>query len=153
MTMASVRNFTARLLACLMLAAVPAACAFIEPPPPASPLFGTWANGDNDRVTFSANGVVVTPNNGQPTTMGPADCNGRFSLAFGRMATAPFHTLFPGQADLEAKLKQELVAPEYPVAEVTCDQGGTTYLMLDDRRVLAIYRDAGTGGLEHLTRL
>ena len=46
-----------------------------------------------------------------------------------------------------------LVKPEYPVADVTCDQGGTTYLMLDDRELLAIYRDAGVGGLERLSRL
>jgi hypothetical protein len=142
-----------RLGALLLLALVPAGCAFIEPPLPTTPLLGTWSNADHDRVTFQATAVVVTPSNGQPTTMGPADCNGRFRLVYGRMATAPFATMFPGQADLETRLKQALVQSEYPVADVTCDQGGTTYFMLDDHQLLAIYRDAGIGGLEHLTRL
>ena len=35
---------------------------------------------------------------------------------------------FSAQADLTAQLKQLLVQPEYPVAEITCDRGGTTYL-------------------------
>jgi hypothetical protein len=147
-----ITGFGAR-LAALALLSLTTACAFLEGPPPANPLIGTWSNGDNDRVTFSAGSVVVTPNNGKPTAMGPGDCNGVFNLAYGRMETAPFDRLFPGQLDLEAKLKAALVKPEYPVAEVTCDQGGTTYMMLDDSHVLAIYRDAGIGGLEHLTRL
>jgi hypothetical protein len=145
---------TSRLALVAVLATLPGACTFfIGPAPPANPLIGTWSNADNDRVTFSADSVVVTPNNGKPTAMGPADCNGRFRLSYGRMSTAPFAKLFPGQPDLEAKLKAELQQPEYPVAEVSCDQGGTTYFMLDERRALAIYRDAGIGGLEHLSRL
>jgi hypothetical protein len=136
-----------------LLAVLPSACAFLEGGPPANPLIGTWSNTDNDRVTFSPASVVITPNNGKSVAMGPGDCNGVFKIAYGRMAIAPFATLFPSQPDLEAKLKDALVRPEYPVADVTCDKGGTTYLMLDDHQMLAIYRDAGIGGLEHLTRL
>jgi hypothetical protein len=119
----------------------------------ASPLFGTWATADHNKVTFRADAVVVAPDKGQVTTLGPGDCNGVYKLLYGRMDTAALRRSFSAQADLQAKLKQLLTKPEYLVADVTCDQGGTTYLMLDDRQMLAVYRDAGVGGVEALSRL
>jgi hypothetical protein len=148
-----IEQFAGRLAVSISLALLPTGCFVLEGPPPASPLIGTWSNADNDRVTFGASSVVVTPNHGKPTAMGPGDCNGVFKIVYGQMATAPFATLFPTQPDLEAQLNRSLVKPEYTVADVTCDRGGTTYFMLDDRQVLAVYRDDGIGGLEHLTRL
>jgi hypothetical protein len=145
--------FGGRLAVIAMAALLPAACAFFEGPAPANPLIGSWANTDNDQVTFKTDAVIVTPNNGKPTAMGPGDCNGVFKISYGRMETAPLATLFPAQQDLEDKLKGLLVKPEYPVADVTCDKGGTTYLMIGDRELLAVYRDGGLGGLERLTRL
>lgn len=120
---------------------------------PASPLLGSWATQDHDEVTFRADAVIVTPDKGQATTLGPSDCNGAYKLQYGRMNTAALEQAFPSQPDLQGKLKQLLAKPEYPVADVTCDQGGTTYLMLDERRMLAVYRDAGVGGLEAYSRL
>lgn len=140
-------------LAALVMAALLGACSLFPGWAPENPIIGTWSNADNDRVTFAANSVTVTPNNSKPTAMGPGDCNGVFKIAYGRMATAPFGALFPKQPDLEDKLKSLLVKPEYPVAEVTCDQGGTTYFMIGDGELLAIYRDAGVGGIEQLKRL
>jgi len=131
---------------------LPTACAFLEPPS-ANPLIGSWATADRNRVTFSDNAVVVTPYRGSATTMGPADCNNRYKLVYGRMMTASLEQSFPSQPDLQSKLKQLLVQPDYPVVDVTCDQGGTTYLMLDDRRMIAVYRDSGVGGLETYSRL
>jgi hypothetical protein len=142
-----------RRFAAIAVVMLSAGCALIEGPEPANPLLGTWTNTENDRVTLQPNAVIVSPNKGQSAPMGAADCNGVFTLVYGRMATAPFAVLFPAQPDLEAKLKAALVQPEYPVAEVTCGQGGTTYFMVGDSEVVAIYRDAGVGGLEHLTRL
>jgi hypothetical protein len=142
----------ARLLAALG-ALLPTACAFLEPPSPGNPLVGSWATADRNRVTFSDNAVVVTPADSRPTTMGPADCNGRFKLQYGRMMTAALQQSFPSQPDLQSKLKQLLVQPDYPVVDVTCDQGGTTYLMLDDHRMIAVYRDSGVGGIETYSRL
>jgi hypothetical protein len=69
------------------------------------------------------------------------------------MMTASLQQSFPTQPDLQSKLKQLLTSPEYPVADVTCDRGGTTYLMLDERRMIAVYRDSGVGGLETYSRL
>jgi hypothetical protein len=145
--------FGGRLTATVMTAALLGACSLFPGWAPENPLIGTWANTDNDRVTFKTDAVIVTPNNGKPTAMGPGDCNGVFTIAYGRMETAPFAKLFPTQPDLEDKLKGLLAKPDYPVADVTCDKGGTTYLMIGDRELLAIYRDAGLGGLERLSRL
>jgi hypothetical protein len=146
-------NVFRRRFAAVAVLALSAGCTLIEGPEPVNPLIGTWTNADNDQVTLKPDAVIVTPNKGTAAPMSAADCNGAFTLTYGRMPTAPFATLFPAQPDLETKLKQALVQPEYPVAEVTCGQGGTTYLMVGDREVLAIYRDSGVGGLEHLTRL
>lgn len=137
----------------LICGLLPAACGFLPAAPPASPLIGTWSTADHNQVTFQPDRVVVTPDKGKPTTLGSGDCNGVYKLVYGRMATAPLQRAFVAQVDLEAKLKQLLISPDYPVADVTCDRGGTTYLMLDDRQILAIYRDSGVGGLEHLSRL
>lgn len=121
--------------------------------PPASPLIGSWGDQDHNKVTFRADAVVVTPAKGQATTMGPAACNGVYKLLYGRMDSAALQGSFRAQPDLQRKLKQLLPKPEYPVADVTCDRGGTTYLMLDGNNVLAVYRDAGVGGTETLSRL
>lgn len=148
-----IQSFTGRLGTFVALALLASGCALLPWSQPDNPLIGSWSNTDNDRVTFEANAVIVTPNNGKPTPMGPGDCNGVFKIAYGRMETAPFATLFPSQRDLEDRLKGLLVQPSYPVADVTCDRGGTTYFMIGDRDLLAIYRDAGVGGLERLSRL
>jgi hypothetical protein len=153
MSVRQILALSGRLAATVVTAALLGACALFPGWAPDNPIIGTWANTDNDRVTFNADAVIVTPNNGKPAAMGLGDCNGVFKIAYGRMATAPFATLFPTQADLEDKLKGLLVKPEYPVADVTCDKGGTTYFMIGDRDLLAIYRDAGLGGLERLSRL
>jgi hypothetical protein len=128
-----------------------ASCVFQQDP--ANPLIGSWTTADRNKVTFAADAVVVTPDKEQPMTLGPRDCNGVYKLQYGRMDTAALERSFPAQADLQAKLKQLLVKPEYPVVDVTCDRGGTTYLMLDDRQMLAVYRDSGVGGLETYSRL
>lgn len=131
-----------------------ASCAFFPfGQEPANPLIGSWATVDRNKVTFRPDAVVVTPDKEQPMTMGPRDCNGAYRLQYGRMDTAALKRSFPSQPDLQGKLQQLLTKPEYPVADVTCDRGGTTYLMLDDRRMIAVYRDNGLGGLETYSRL
>jgi hypothetical protein len=142
----------ARLLA-VFAGLLPTACALLEGPQPVSPLVGTWATADRNQVTFRDEMVVVTPDKGQATTIGPGDCNGVYKLLYGRMDTAALQRAFPSQPDLEGKLKQLLTQPDYPVADVTCDHGGTTYLMLNDRQMLAVYRDSGVGGVEVYSRL
>ncbi|HWB48967.1 MAG TPA: hypothetical protein VG651_07645 [Stellaceae bacterium] len=137
------------LLAALLLAS----CAFLPSERPANPLSGSWTTPDHNQVTFRDDTVLITPDKGKPTALGPADCNGVYKLQYGRMMSASLQQSFPSQPDLQSKLKQLLTRPDYPVADVTCDHGGTTYLMLDDRRMIAVYRDSGVGGLETLSRL
>jgi hypothetical protein len=140
-------------LVAVLGALLPTACAFLESATPANPLVGTWTTQDHNKITFSADAVVVTPEKGPVATLGPADCNGRYKLLTGRMETAALKRSFPTQPDLQSKLRQLLVQPDYPVVDVTCDQGGTTYLMLDNRSMLAVYRDGGIGGLEAYSRM
>ena len=128
------------------------ACAFPGDRPP-SPLIGNWSTQEHNQVTFRDDTVVITPDKGKPMTMGPGECNGLYKLQYGRMMTASLQQSFPSQPDLQSKLKQLLNQPEYPVADVTCDHGGTTYMMLDDRRMIAVYRDSGVGGVEAYSRL
>jgi len=145
-------NVCARHLAILLMLFA-TSCAFLEPAESSNPLIGTWSTPDQDRVTFSANAVVLSPSKGQPTTLGPTDCNGVYKLQYGRMMTAALEQSFPSQPDLQSKLKQFLTKPDYPVVDVTCDKGGMTYLMLDEHRMLAVYRDSGVGGTEAYSRL
>jgi 16S rRNA A1518/A1519 N6-dimethyltransferase RsmA/KsgA/DIM1 with predicted DNA glycosylase/AP lyase activity len=44
------------------------------------------------------------------------------------------------------------VRPDYPVAELGCGEGGTTYVLLDDGKLIAIHRDADVAGIEELSR-
>jgi len=142
----------ARRLAVWPAAALLAAC--VGPATPASsPLIGSWVTPDHDQVTFREDTVVLTPDNGQPTPMSREDCAGNFRLAYGRMTSESLETLFPHQPDLRVKLKALLVAPVYPAANLDCDRGGTTYVLLDDRDLIAIYRDADIAGIQRLTRL
>lgn len=142
----------ARRLVVATLALLPAGCGLFGGEPE-NRFIGTWMTADRDRITFHPDTIVLSPDKGQPTTLGPADCNGVFKLGYGRMESAPLIALFPTQPDLGAKLKATLVQPIYPAADMTCDKGGTTYLLLDDRDLIAIYRDGGVGGFQRLTRL
>ncbi|HVH78103.1 MAG TPA: hypothetical protein VM782_01830 [Stellaceae bacterium] len=137
----------------IIAALLPTACAFLEASPPANPLIGSWTTQDRNRVTIADSAIVITPDKGPAATMGPGDCNGVYKLQSGRMMTGALEQSFAGQPDLQSKLKQLLTRPDYPVVDVTCDRGGTTYLMLDDRRMIAVYRDAGIGGMEAYSRL
>ena len=42
--------------------------------------------------------------------------------------------------------------PEYRVAELSCGDGGTTYVLLDERDLLAIHRDSDIAALARLSR-
>lgn len=128
------------------------ACCVPGAPPP-NPIIGNWTTPDHNQITLRDDAVIITPDKGKPQTLGPGDCAGVYKLQYGRMMTASLQQSFPTQPDLQSKLKQLLTRPEYPVADVTCDRGGTTYLMLDERRMIAVYRDSGVGGLETYSRL
>ena len=60
--------------------------------------------------------------------------------------------LITRQPDLRQKLSELLVEASYPVARLDCDRGDQTYVLLNDRQLVAIYRDGDIGAIERLVR-
>ncbi len=140
-------------LALLALAAVlPAACAGLEQPP-ANPFVGAWATAERQQIAFRDTTIVVSPPDGAPTPMGADSCSGAFRFAYGRQSREALLGLTPQQPDLKKKLATLLVQPDYPVAELACGAGGSTYVLLGERELVAIYRDHDIAGIERLSRL
>ena len=151
--MRSVVTSLSRLALLALVAALPIGCA--APPTPASPFIGTWTTAEHDQITFRDDTVVITPTGAQPTTMGAEDCNGAFHLLLwpheppgAEQALAPHQPDLQRQAGERSWCSRTIRSPS-----VTCDQGGTTYVLLDDRDLLAIHRDRDVAGIERLSRL
>ena len=138
--------------ALLALAAVlPAACAGLEPP--ANPFAGVWSTAEHQQIAFRDTTIVVNPPDGAPTPMGADSCGGAFRFSYGRKSREALLGLTPQQPDLKKKLATLLVQPDYPVAELACGAGGSTYVLLGERELVAIYRDHDIAGVERLSRL
>ena len=58
----------------------------------------------------------------------------------------------PRQPDLRQQLSQMLVAPNYEVAVLGCDQGDQQLCAIKPDRLVAIYRDGDIGAIQHLAR-
>ncbi len=138
-------------LGVLALAALlPVACA--EPPPPANPFLGTWGNADVGRLTFQDTTLIINPPGG-PQTLGPNTCGGRFRFGYSRKTRDALTATLAAQPDLRNRLGKMLTAGDYQVADLNCDNGNNTYVLLNDRDVIAIYRDGDVGNIERLQRL
>ena len=138
-----------RFIALILLVALPAACAA---PEPQSPFAGAWNGAERHRISFRDNTVVQQPADGPPTALGPETCSGRFRFGYARRNREALIALAPEQPDLRSRLTLLLVRPDYSVAELGCGDGGTTYVLLDDRNLIAIHRDADVAGIEQLSR-
>ncbi len=134
-----------------LLAAALAACAVPQAPPP-NPFIGTWATADNDTVTIRQDTVVENQAKGPSTPLDGTTCNGAFSFGFAVRNREALTGLLPRQPNLTQNLSELLAAPTYPVALLRCDQGDHTYVMLNDRELVAIYRDGDIGVVERLAR-
>ncbi len=134
-----------------LLAAALAACT-VAPAPPQNPFIGTWATADNDTVTIRQDTVVENQPNGQSTPLDGKTCNGTFSFEYAVWKREALTGLVPRQPNLTRNLSDLLAAPTYPVALLRCDQGDHTYVMLNDRELVAIYRDGDIGVVERLVR-
>jgi len=134
-----------------VLATALAACAVPQAPPP-NPFIGTWATADNDTVTLRQDTVVENQPNGQSTPLDGKTCNGAFSFGYAVWNREALTGLLPRQPNLSKNLCELLAAPTYPVALLRCDQGDHTYVMLNDRELVAIYRDGDIGVVERLAR-
>lgn len=130
-------------------ALLPAAC--MTPPP--NPFLGAWTTSERNAITFRDSTLVVSPTGEPQTEMSPQSCAGRFRFGYSRKSRDALTALVTQQPDLRAKLGTLLQQPEYPVAELGCDQGDNTYVLLDDRDLVAIYRDGNVAAVEQLSRL
>jgi hypothetical protein len=135
-----------------LVAALPVACAAPQPPPPANPFAGAWATAEHHAIAFRDDTVVLNPPDAAPTPMGKDSCDGTFRFGYARMSRGTLLGLAPHQPDLVTKLAPLLLRPNYPVAELTCGEGGTTYVLLGERDIVAIHRDRDIAGIERLAR-
>jgi hypothetical protein len=142
----------ARRFAVLALAAaLPIGC--VAPAPPANPFAGAWTTADRQQIAFRDNTILVNPPNAQPSAMDAESCAGAFRFGYGRKSREALIGLAPHQPDLRGKLESLLARPAYPVAELTCGEGDSTYVLLDERDLVAIHRDRDIAGIERLSRL
>ena len=140
-----------RLVALLILAAVPLAC--VAPKPAAqNPFLGTWATADNDSITIRQDTIVQTQPDGHSTALDKDTCRGVFRFGYDTQSRQALTDLIARQPDLRKKLSDVLVEPSYPVARLDCDRGDQTYVLLNDRQLVAIYRDGDIGAIDRLAR-
>lgn len=136
----------------LVLAALPLACAAPEAEPPPNPFIGAWATADNDTITIRRDTIVQNQPDGTSTALDRNTCGGRFRYSYGTKTRQALVDLVPRQPELRRKLSELLAAPSYPVTELDCDRGDQTYVLLNDRQLVAIYRDGDIGAVDRLAR-
>lgn len=141
---------TARLVLLALMAILPAAC--VTPAQPQNPFLGAWSTAERSQIAFRDDTVVINPPDAPPTAMSPQSCPGAFQFRYGRKTRDALLALAIQQPDVTRRLGSLLTQPEYPVAELRCDQGDNTYVLLNDRDLVAIYRDNDIAGIEQLSR-
>lgn len=136
----------------IIVAALPLACTFSPPTAVENPFVGNWVTAENASITIRPDTVVQHQPDGENTTLDQRSCRGVFSFAYGTKTRQALTGLVPRQPDLRQRLSQLLVEPSYPVAELYCDRGDQIYVLLNDRQLLAIYRDGDIGAIDRLAR-
>jgi hypothetical protein len=117
------------------------------------PFVGNWVTAEeNASITIRPDTIVQHQADGESTTLDQTACHGMFHFAHGTKSRQELTGLVPRQPDLRQKISDILVEQSYPVAELNCDRGNQTYVLLDDRQLLAIYRDGDIGAIERLAR-
>jgi hypothetical protein len=140
-----------RLLVAALIAIAPAACS-IAPPPSLNLFVGSWSTAERQQIAFRDDTVVFNPPGEKPTPLGAETCSGKFRFAYRRQSRDALLAMVARQADLRRRLADALVQPEYPVADLSCGEGGTTYVMLSDKELVAIHRDQDIAGVERWSR-
>lgn len=137
----------------LIVAAVLFACAPVQTASRGdNPFIGTWVTAENASITIRQDTVVQHEPGGQSTALDNRACHGVFRFAYGTKTRQALTDLVPRQPDLRRRLSDLLVEPSYQTAELDCDQGDQTYVLLNDRQLLAIYRDGDIGAVDRLAR-
>ena len=140
-------------IAVILAALLPAACVGPAPPPsPANPFVGAWNTAERQQIAFRDDTVVMAPPGSPPTALGAAVCEGRFRFGYNRKSREALLALTPQQPELRRRLAAQLPGPDYHVAELTCGDGGTTYVLLGERDLLAIHHDRDIAAFERLSR-
>ncbi len=146
------RKRSGHVFALLSLAGALLACVAPEPTSLPNPFVGTWATAENDSVTIRQDTIVQTHPDGQSTALDKNTCRGLFRFGYETQSRQTLTDLIPRQPDLRKKLSDLLVEPSYPVARLDCDRGDQTYVLLNDRQLVAIYRDGDIGAIDRLAR-
>jgi hypothetical protein len=116
------------------------------------PFVGNWVTAEDASITIRPDTIVQHQADGESTTLGEAACRGMFRFTHGTKSRQDLASLVPRQPDLRQKISDILAEQSYPVAELNCDRGDQTYVLLNDRQLLAIYRDGDVGAIERLAR-
>jgi len=140
------------IIAVLMLSCGPPACVAPEPAAARNPFVGAWTTAENDSITIQQDTIVQTQPDGHSTALDKNSCRGLFRFGYGTQSRQALTDLIPRQPDLRKKLSELLVEPNYPVARLDCDRGDQTYVLLNDRQLVAIYRDGDIGAIDRLVR-
>ena len=141
------------IIAMLALSSAPLACVAPEPASQArNPFVGAWTTAENDSITIQQDTIVQTQADGHSTALDKNTCRGLFRFGYGTQSRQALTDLIPRQPDLRKKLSDLLVEPSYPVARLDCDRGDQTYVLLNDRQLVAIYRDGDIGAIDRLVR-
>ena len=127
-------------------------CTFSTAGQSENPFVGDWVTADNASITIGPDTVIQHQPDGESTMLDKTSCRGVFRFAYGTRSRQALTSLVPRQPELRQKLSDTLVAPSYNVAELDCDRGDQTYVLLNDRQLLAIYRDGEIGAIERLAR-
>jgi len=117
-----------------------------------NPFVGNWFTAENAGITIRPDTVVQHQSDGESTVLDQTTCRRSFQFTYGTKSRQALAALVPRQPELKQRLSDELVEQSYPVAELDCDRGDQTYVLLNDNQLLAIYRDGDIGAIERLAR-
>src|SRR5215469_8147942 len=142
------------LLASMVAAALPLACSYSPFPAPEvkNPFVGDWSSGPEASITIRPDTIIQHQANGESTVLDNSMCRGVFRFVYDTRSRDALVGLIARQPDLRQRLSALLVEPSYPVSELACDRGDQTYVLLDDRQLVAIYRDGDIGAIDRLER-
>jgi hypothetical protein len=138
--------------AVLLIAAIPLACTLYPASQAEDPFLGTWVTGENASIVIRRDTIVQNQPDGESIALGENVCRGVFRFAYGTKTRQALTDLVPRQPELRGRLSDLLVEPSYPTAELDCDRGDQTYVLLNERQLVAIYRDGDIGAIERLAR-
>jgi hypothetical protein len=138
--------------AALIIAAMPIACTLSPASQMENPFLRAWVTAENASIVIRQDTIVQNQPDGQSTALDKNVCRGVFRFAYGTKTRQALTDLVPRQPELRHRLSDLLVEPSYPTAELDCDRGDQTYVLLSERQVVAIYRDGDIGAIDRLAR-